>query len=126
VSARLRQISGPRLIKLLQARGWYVKRIRGSHHVLRHPEVPDTLVVPVHGNQPPEDRDAPQDRRDEPQRTRRLRVKARNLRTIPAVEELRRVLQRLAAPYRVARAAVPCVRLRAPGVPLIGAYSCSR
>lgn len=30
--------------------GWYVKRVRGSHHVLRHPDVPDAIPIPVHGN----------------------------------------------------------------------------
>lgn len=29
-----------------------VKRIRGSHHILHHPTAPDTIPVPVHGNQP--------------------------------------------------------------------------
>jgi hypothetical protein len=29
-----------------------VKRIRGSHHILRHPSIPDAIPVPVHGNQP--------------------------------------------------------------------------
>jgi predicted RNA binding protein YcfA (HicA-like mRNA interferase family) len=26
--------------------------IRGSHHILRHPTIPDAIPVPVHGNQP--------------------------------------------------------------------------
>lgn len=29
-----------------------MKRIRGSHHILRHPSIPDAIPVPVHGNQP--------------------------------------------------------------------------
>jgi predicted RNA binding protein YcfA (HicA-like mRNA interferase family) len=29
-----------------------VKRIRGSHHILRHATMPDAIPVPVHGNQP--------------------------------------------------------------------------
>ncbi|MGO9791839.1 MAG: type II toxin-antitoxin system HicA family toxin [Solirubrobacteraceae bacterium] len=33
------EISGKRLLKALEQHGWYVKRIRGSHHVLRHPEM---------------------------------------------------------------------------------------
>jgi predicted RNA binding protein YcfA (HicA-like mRNA interferase family) len=44
-------VSGKQLIKILERRGWYVKRIRGSHHILRHPTVPDAIPVPVHGNQ---------------------------------------------------------------------------
>lgn len=40
------------MIRVLEAQGWYVKRVRGSHHVLRHPEIPEALPVPVHANQP--------------------------------------------------------------------------
>ena len=43
--------SGKQLIKVLEGQGWYVKRVRGSHHVLRHPSIPDAIPVPVHGNQ---------------------------------------------------------------------------
>ena len=50
MSDQLPEISGKRLIKALEQHGWYVKRIRGSHHVLRHPEIPDAIPVPVHGN----------------------------------------------------------------------------
>ena len=45
-------VTGRQLIKILASQGWYVKRIRGSHHVLRHPTVPDAIPVPVHGNTP--------------------------------------------------------------------------
>jgi predicted RNA binding protein YcfA (HicA-like mRNA interferase family) len=45
-------VSGKQLVKILERQGWYVKRIRGSHHILRHPTVPDAIPVPVHGNQP--------------------------------------------------------------------------
>jgi predicted RNA binding protein YcfA (HicA-like mRNA interferase family) len=44
-------VSGKQLIKVLERQGWYVKRIRGSHHIMRHPSVPDAIPVPVHGNQ---------------------------------------------------------------------------
>jgi len=39
VSDQLPTISGKQLIRVLERKGWYVKRIRGSHHVLRHPEI---------------------------------------------------------------------------------------
>jgi predicted RNA binding protein YcfA (HicA-like mRNA interferase family) len=48
VSDQLPEISGKRLIKALEQHGWYVKRIRGSHHVLRHPEIP-AAPRPAHG-----------------------------------------------------------------------------
>ena len=44
-------VSGKQLVKVLERRGWYVKRIRGSHHIMRHPSIPDAIPVPVHGNQ---------------------------------------------------------------------------
>jgi predicted RNA binding protein YcfA (HicA-like mRNA interferase family) len=45
-------VTGKQLLKILASRGWYVKRIRGSHHILRHPVIPDAIPVPVHGNRP--------------------------------------------------------------------------
>jgi predicted RNA binding protein YcfA (HicA-like mRNA interferase family) len=50
--SQLPAVSGKQLIKILEGRGWYVKRIRGSHHILRHPTIPDALPVPVHGSTP--------------------------------------------------------------------------
>ncbi|MCP9491829.1 MAG: type II toxin-antitoxin system HicA family toxin [Solirubrobacteraceae bacterium MAG38_C4-C5] len=52
MSSDLPAVSGKQVIKALEKRGWYVKRIKGSHHALRHPTVSDTVVVPVHGNRP--------------------------------------------------------------------------
>jgi len=52
VSERLPSVSGKQLVKVLERRGWYVKRVRGSHHILRHPEIPDAVPIPVHGNRP--------------------------------------------------------------------------
>ena len=45
-------VSGKKVVKALEAEGWYVKRIRGSHHIMRHPTIPDAVPVPVHGNRP--------------------------------------------------------------------------
>jgi predicted RNA binding protein YcfA (HicA-like mRNA interferase family) len=44
-------VTGKQLVKVLEGQGWHVKRIRGSHHILRHPSIPDAIPVPVHGNQ---------------------------------------------------------------------------
>ena len=52
MSAKLPAVSGKQVIAALEKEGWYVKRIRGSHHVLRHPSIPDAIPVPVHGNRP--------------------------------------------------------------------------
>jgi predicted RNA binding protein YcfA (HicA-like mRNA interferase family) len=50
VSPKLPAVSGKQVIAALEKEGWYVKRVRGSHHVLRHQSIPDAIPVPVHGN----------------------------------------------------------------------------
>lgn len=52
MSPKLPAVSGKQVIAALENEGWYVKRVRGSHHVLRHPDIPDAIPVPVHGNRP--------------------------------------------------------------------------
>jgi predicted RNA binding protein YcfA (HicA-like mRNA interferase family) len=37
------------LIKLLEAKGFILKRITGSHHIFFHHDLRKTVVVPVHG-----------------------------------------------------------------------------
>ncbi|WP_355662046.1 type II toxin-antitoxin system HicA family toxin [Halomonas salifodinae] len=34
------------LIKELEADGWYLDRVRGSHHVFKHPNKPGAVPVP--------------------------------------------------------------------------------
>lgn len=34
------------LIRILEADGWFLDRIRGSHHVFRHPTKRGVVVVP--------------------------------------------------------------------------------
>ena len=47
----IKRVSGRRLIRALERRGWHVERVKGSHHITRHPEQRQvTLSVPVHGN----------------------------------------------------------------------------
>ena len=46
----MKAISGKRLCKILEARGWELQRIRGSHHIYTHPDHNAILTVPVHGN----------------------------------------------------------------------------
>lgn len=50
MSAKLPAVSGKQVIAALEKEGWFVKRVRGSHHVLRHASIPDAIPVPVHGN----------------------------------------------------------------------------
>ncbi|VFM95471.1 MAG: Predicted RNA binding protein YcfA, dsRBD-like fold, HicA-like mRNA interferase family [Candidatus Kentron sp. G] len=46
----MKTISGKTLCKILVSRGWKLKRINGSHHIFSHPDNPNILTVPVHGN----------------------------------------------------------------------------
>lgn len=47
-----KRVSGRQLIRVMERLGWRVERIRGSHHIMRHPDFPRvTLSIPVHGNQ---------------------------------------------------------------------------
>jgi predicted RNA binding protein YcfA (HicA-like mRNA interferase family) len=48
----MKQISGKEFIRLVQLRGWILKRINGSHHILTKAGHQERIVVPVHGNQP--------------------------------------------------------------------------
>lgn len=52
MSDKLPAVGGKQVIAALEKEGWYVKRVRGSHHILRHPSIPDAIPVPVHGNRP--------------------------------------------------------------------------
>jgi predicted RNA binding protein YcfA (HicA-like mRNA interferase family) len=46
----MKPISGKRLCKLLESRGWELDHIRGSHHVYTHLDASRPIPVPVHGN----------------------------------------------------------------------------
>jgi len=52
VSPKLPALIGAEVIAVLETQGWYVARVKGSHHVMRHPEIPDAIPVPVHGKTP--------------------------------------------------------------------------
>jgi len=51
VTDKLPAITPKQLIRALEGKGWQLKRVRGSHHILVHPELHRALTVPVH-NQP--------------------------------------------------------------------------
>lgn len=42
--------SPKKIISLLEARGYLLKRVTGSHHIYFNKESKKTVVVPVHGN----------------------------------------------------------------------------
>ena len=36
------------LIKMIEADGWHLERVKGSHHIYKHPTKEGTLSLPVH------------------------------------------------------------------------------
>jgi predicted RNA binding protein YcfA (HicA-like mRNA interferase family) len=47
----VRIISGKRMCRILEERGWTLARTTGSHHIYRDIASGRRAVVPVHGNQ---------------------------------------------------------------------------
>lgn len=48
----MKAISGKRFCKLLEDKGWSLKRINGSHHIFSKIGNNMRISVPVHGNKP--------------------------------------------------------------------------
>ena len=46
----MKAISGKRLCRLLESRGWQLRRITGSHHIYARAGTPVRICVPVHGD----------------------------------------------------------------------------
>ena len=46
----MKAVSGKRMVKLAEQRGWSPARINGSHHVFVKDGRSERLVIPVHGN----------------------------------------------------------------------------
>ncbi len=46
----MKTISGKEFVKILQRKGWKLKRINGSHFIFSHAEKTETISVPVHKN----------------------------------------------------------------------------
>ncbi|MBE9183985.1 type II toxin-antitoxin system HicA family toxin [Microcoleus sp. LEGE 07076] len=47
----MKSISGKRLCKIVEQKGWVLKRVTGSHHIYENPEIEQILSIPVHRNQ---------------------------------------------------------------------------
>jgi predicted RNA binding protein YcfA (HicA-like mRNA interferase family) len=43
-------VSGKRMVHILESKGWILKHIKGSHHIMVHSEYEDPISVPVHGD----------------------------------------------------------------------------
>lgn len=48
MTEKLPAVTPKQLLRVLEKKGWQVDRIRGSHHVLVHPEQKRALVIAVH------------------------------------------------------------------------------
>jgi predicted RNA binding protein YcfA (HicA-like mRNA interferase family) len=49
VTPRLPAVTARQAIRALEQCGWELDRVKGSHHVFRHPEHRHRVVVPTHG-----------------------------------------------------------------------------
>lgn len=47
----MKSISGKRLCKIVEQKGWILRKITGSHHIYENSEVSQILSIPVHRNQ---------------------------------------------------------------------------
>ncbi len=47
----MKAVSGKRLAKLAEEKGWILARVNGSHHIYTMAGRVERLVVPIHGNQ---------------------------------------------------------------------------
>jgi len=48
----LNAVSGKKFCKLIEGKGWELKRINGSHHIYAKAGENARISVPVHGNKP--------------------------------------------------------------------------
>jgi predicted RNA binding protein YcfA (HicA-like mRNA interferase family) len=47
----MKSISGKRLCKVIERKGWVLKRVTGSHHIYEKISVEQILSIPVHRDQ---------------------------------------------------------------------------
>jgi predicted RNA binding protein YcfA (HicA-like mRNA interferase family) len=47
----MKTLSGKEFAKLLERKGWVLKRINGSHHIYKHPQKTEIISLPVHKNE---------------------------------------------------------------------------
>ena len=46
----MKSISGKKLCKIIEKKGWVLKKVTGSHHIYEKTEVNKILSIPVHKN----------------------------------------------------------------------------
>jgi predicted RNA binding protein YcfA (HicA-like mRNA interferase family) len=47
----MKSISGKKLCKIVEKKGWILKKITGSHHIYEQPNENKIISIPVHRNQ---------------------------------------------------------------------------
>ena len=47
----MKAVTGKRMAKLAEQKGWILARIHGSHHVFTKEGRIERVVIPIHGNQ---------------------------------------------------------------------------
>ena len=47
-SVEVMKTTAKELLKLLKENGWYIERIHGSHHILKHKDIKKLIVLPLH------------------------------------------------------------------------------
>lgn len=47
----MKSVSGKQLCKLVEQKGWVLRRITGSHHIYANPELKQILSIPIYRNQ---------------------------------------------------------------------------
>lgn len=47
----MKPVSGKQLCKIVEKKGWTLKRVKGSHHIFEKEGVEQILSIPVHKNQ---------------------------------------------------------------------------
>jgi predicted RNA binding protein YcfA (HicA-like mRNA interferase family) len=48
----VKPISGKEFARLLEARGWRLARVQGSHHIYQKAGHTERISLPIHGNRP--------------------------------------------------------------------------
>ncbi|MBD2775750.1 type II toxin-antitoxin system HicA family toxin [Iningainema tapete] len=46
----MKSISGKRLCKIVEQKGWVLQRVTGSHHIYENPQTSKIISIPVHKN----------------------------------------------------------------------------
>jgi predicted RNA binding protein YcfA (HicA-like mRNA interferase family) len=46
----MKSVSGKRLCKIVEQKGWVLQRVTGSHHIYENPQINQIISIPVHKN----------------------------------------------------------------------------